>query len=357
MMPCGDHAAPALRGGLILGSARCGSTLVSQILNAHPAVLSVSELFAAAGHNAFRPGHLDGARFWAHMATPSRAMSQVANPDAAPSEFLYGRVPQPAHDPWNCPPILAVALPHLSENPDAMFDMLAEHMRRRPAAPLAAHYDALFQAMARQVGGREIWVERSGGSLVASATLREIFPDAALVLLTRNGPDTALSMRDYPAARLAIWCWRRLGPMGLDLLHPRRHFGRGAAWPLIAAISGRSGVRRIVARRPGLAEIGAFWSALTIRGLQGLGNARPMILRYEDLCRDPRIWIERLGAHLQAGAPAAWLDRTVGLPQPRPSRLAALSSAERDEIEHACAPGEAALAAYAAGVDAAATRP
>ena len=170
-----------MRGALILGSARCGSTLVSQILNAHPAVLSVSELFAAAGHNAFRPRHLDGARFWAHMARPSRAMAQVANPDAAPSEFLYGRVPHPAHDPWHCPPILAVTLPHLSENPDALFDALAGQMRARAPAPLAAHYRALFQAMARQIGGREIWVERSGGSLVAAATLREMFPDATLV--------------------------------------------------------------------------------------------------------------------------------------------------------------------------------
>lgn len=346
-----------MRGALILGSARCGSTLVSQILNAHPAVLSVSELFAAAGHNAFRPRHLDGARFWAHMARPSRAMAQVANPDAAPSEFLYGRVQNPAHDPWHCPPILAVTLPHLSENPDALFDALAGQMRARAPAPLAAHYRALFQAMARQIGGREIWVERSGGSLVAAATLREMFPDAALVLLARNGPDTALSMRDYPAARLAIWCWRRLGPLGLDLLHPRRHFGRGALWPLVAAISGPSGVRRIVARRPGLAETGAFWSTLTIRGLQGLRGARPMLLRHEDLCRDPRTWIERLGAHLQAGAPAAWLDRAAAMPQLRPSRLAALSPAEREALERACAPGEAALAAFCSGAGAEAASP
>ncbi|MDQ7262059.1 sulfotransferase [Paracoccus sp. PS-1] len=345
-----------MRGALILGSARCGSTLVSQILNAHPAVLSVSELFAAAGHNAFRPAHLDGARFWAQMATPSRAMSQVANPDAAPSEFLYGRVPQPAHDPWHCPPILAVALPHLSRDPDALFAALAAQMRRRPQAPLAAHYRALFQAMAQQIGGRRIWAERSGGSLVAAATLRGMFPDAALVLLTRSGPETALSMRDYPAARLAIWCWRRLGPLGLDLLHPRRHFGRGALWPLVAAVGGRSGVRRIVSQRPGLAETGAFWSAVMVRGLRGLQGARPLILRYEDLCREPGIWIERLGLHLDAGAPAAWLDRTAGMPQQRPSRLAALSADERHELERACAPGEAALAAYASGLSAGAAR-
>ncbi|WP_018001596.1 sulfotransferase [Paracoccus sp. N5] len=341
-----------MRGALILGSARCGSTLVSRILNAHPAVLSVSELFAAVGHNAFRPAHPDGTRFWAHLATPSRAMAQVANPDAAPSEFLYGRIAAPAHDPWHCPPLLAVTLPHLTDAPDALFDALAEAMRARPPAPLAAHYRALFQAMADRLGTREIWVERSGGSLVASATLRAMFPDAALVLLLRGGPDTALSMRDYPAARLAIWCWRRLGPLGLDLLHPRRHFGRGAAWSLVAALGGGWAIRRIVARRPSLADAGAFWSALTIRGLQGLGDARPLVLRHEDLFRDPRDNIERLGRHLGIDIAPDWLERTAAMPQRRPSRLDALSRAERDEIERACAPGEAALAAALAALPA-----
>lgn len=334
-----------MRGALVLGSARCGSTLVSRILNAHPDVLSVSELFAAVGHNAFRPSRPDGARFWSHLATPSRAMSQVANPDAAPSEFLYGRVPQPAHDPWNCPPILAVTLPHLTDAPDAMFDALAGEMRLRQAAPLADHYRALFAAMGRQVGGRQIWVERSGGSLVATATLRDMFPEAALVLLARSGADTALSMRDYPAARLAIWCWRRLGPLGIDLLHPQRHFGRGAVWPLVA-LGGRWGVRRIVAHRPSLTDAGAFWSEVMVRGLQGLRGARPMILRHEDLCRDPRIWIETLARHLGISVPAAWLDQTAQMPQRRTSRLQALSTQDRDELAHACAPGEAALASY-----------
>ncbi|MDP0926903.1 sulfotransferase [Paracoccus onubensis] len=344
------EAASSMRAALLLGSARCGSTLVSNILRQHPAVLSVSELFAAAGHNAFRPAVLNGARFWSHLAMPSAAMSQVANPDAAPGEFLYGCMAGSAHDPWHCPPILAVTLPHLCDDPDALFDTLAARLAAAPRATLADHYRALFKELARQLGGREIWVERSGGSLVAAKTLRSMFPDAALVLLTRNGPETTLSMRDYPAARLAIWCWRRLGFLGIDLLHPDRHFGRGALWPLIAALAGSSGVRRIISRRPTLAQTGEFWSAITIRGLAGLGGAQPLILRYEDLCRDPVLWIKALVAYLGCDAPAVWLDRAAQLPERRPSRLALLGSVERDELAQACAPGEAALAEFTASL-------
>lgn len=332
-----------MRGGLILGSARCGSTLVSQILRLHPDILSVSELFASMGPRAFRPARLDGARFWAHLATPSRAMAKVANPRAAPSEFLYGRVPSPAHDPFLCPPLLAVTLPHLSDDPDRLFASLAAPVRGRGTAPLADQYRALFADLAQAAGGRDVWAERSGGSLVAAGTLRAMFPEARPVLLLRDGAETALSMRDYPAARLAIWCWRHLGRAGIDLLHPSCHFGRGAIWPVVAAISGRVGLRRILDRRPGLHEAGAFWSAVTIAGLRGLEGAAPLVLRHDALCRTPVPVIRELGEYLAGTAPHNWLTQAAALPRLRPSRLADLSRAEREALENACAPGEQAI--------------
>ncbi len=332
-----------MRGGLILGSARCGSTLVSRILRLHPDILSVSELFATMGPHAFRPARLDGARFWASLSTPSRAMAKVANPDAAPSEFLYGRVPSPAHDPFLCPPLLAVTLPHLSGDPDRLFAALGPAIRARGEAPLADQYRALFHDLAQAVGGRGVWVERSGGSLVAAGTLRAMFPEARPVLLLRDGAETALSMRDYPAARLAIWCWRHLGRLGIDLLHPTRHFGRGAVWPVVAAISGRVGLGRILNRRPGLQDAGAFWSAVTMAGLRGLAGAAPLVLRHDALCRKPVPAIRTLGDYLAGTAPEAWVTQAAALPQARPSRLAGLSGAERETLERACAPGEQAI--------------
>lgn len=336
-----------MRGGLVLGSARCGSTLVSRILRLHPDILSVSELFAAMGPWAFRPARLDGARFWAHLATPSRAMAKVANPEAAPSEFLYGRVGTPAHDPFLCPPLLAVTLPHLTDDPDALFASLSGPVRARAAAALADQYRALFADLAQAMGGRGVWVERSGGSLAAAGTLRAMFPEARPVLLLRDGAETALSMRDYPAARLAIWCWRWRW-LGLDLLHPARHFGRGAVWPVVAAVSGRIGLRPVLDRQPGLAETGAFWSAVTIAGLRGLRGTAPLVLRYDALCRQPRPVIRALGEYLAGSAPEDWLDAAAALPQARPSRVDRLTAAERAELRMACAPGEQAISDFLA---------
>lgn len=337
-----------MRGGLVLGSARCGSTLVSQVLRLHPDVLSLSELFSTAGPHAFRPARpgatISGARFWQRLATPSRALSRMGNPALAPAEFLYGRQPSPAFDPFFCPPVLAVTLPHLSDDPDALFQRIGARAALRPDLPLADHYRALFADLAGDAGGK-VWVERSGGSLAAAGTLRAMFPEARPVLLLRDGPDTALSMRDYPAARLAIWMWRRLRPLGIDLLGQRSHYGRGALWPAISAIGGRIGVGAILSRRPSLKDCGAFWSAVTLAGLRGLDGAKPLVLHYEDLCRQPRSQLVRLGIYLTGRAPADWLDAASALPRPRPSRAAALPEADRRVLLNACERGEFALAA------------
>lgn len=336
----------AMQGGLILGTARCGSTLLSRILRLHPDILSLSELFSTAGAHAFRPARPDasitGARFWHRLATPSRALSQMGNPGLAPQEFLYGSQPEPAYDPYFCPPILAVTLPHLCDDPDALFDRIGARAATRGPQPLADHYRALFADLAD--GQRRVWVERSGGSLTASGTLRQMFPEARPVLLLRDGADTALSMRDYPATRLAIWMWRRLRPFGIDLLSAQAHFGRGAIWPLISAIGGRVGVGRILSRVPDLHDCGAFWSAVIQAGLSGLRGTKPLVLHYENLCRDPRPQLTRLGTYLTGQAPTDWLKAASALPRLRESAVTALSAADRRRLLAACQPGQEALA-------------
>jgi len=334
------------RGGLILGSARCGSTLVSNILNSHPAILSVSELFSTVGPHALRPDVLSGKRFWRNLSRPSRALSQVGNPDSAPREFLYGKGQAPEHDPWLCPPILAITLPHLTDTPDDLFRQLAQDVPQWPSRSLADQYRALFATLAGKHKNQPVWVERSGGSLLASGTLLDMFPEARPVLLTRSGPDTALSMRDYPATRLAIWMWRRLNWVGIDLLSSRHHYGRGGIWPLIAALGGLGGLRHILNRRPSLTDCGAFWSELTCRGTEALGGHAPLVVSYERLCKAPAEEITRLGLYLADEAPQEWVAASVALPEKRPSRLAALGTADRDELLLACARGEDALSRY-----------
>lgn len=336
--------ASGMSGALLLGSARCGSTLISAMLRSHPEVLSLSECFAMIGPRAFRPARCDGASFWRALSEPLPGMSRIGNPDNAPDEFLYHLTPDPRHDPWRCPPLLAITLPHLETDPDAAFADLRPQLANRPDGPLADHYLTLFRALAaRQDPAPNVWAERSGGSLAAAGTLRRMFPKARLIVLLRAGADTALSLRDYPPGRLAIWLWKH-GFGLLDPISPKRHLGRGAVWPLLARVGGGLPLGAILRHRPTLRDCGRFWSALMQRGEAALTDHPITTLRHEDLLADPLAGAHALGMAVAGTAPEGWLQQARQLPQRRPSRVDRLSTAEAEVLINACAPGEAAAA-------------
>ena len=48
----------------VLNTGRCGSTMLSDVLNGHPRVLSLSEFFGAVGMGTFRFRRVTGSRMW-----------------------------------------------------------------------------------------------------------------------------------------------------------------------------------------------------------------------------------------------------------------------------------------------------
>ncbi|SEC59954.1 sulfotransferase [Rhodobacter sp. 24-YEA-8] len=336
-----------MAGAFILGSARCGSTLVSDLIRLHPELLSLSEVFSTAGARAFPPGQLSARRFWRGLAEPTRIGALAGNPLRAPREFLYGCQERNRHDPFRCPPLLQVALPHLTDAPDDLFDQLAAEVAAFPRQSVADHYRQLFGAMA-MARNRRLWVERSGGSLVATRTLARLFPEARLVLLTRSGPETVLSMSDYPATRLAARMWQRMLGLGIDLLDPDSHYGRGRIWRVLQALSVAMPVTPMLDKPADPLLLARFWSAMVIRGahaLAALPHARWHHLSYEALVAAPEAELAALALYLDVSAPAGWLREAGARPEHRPSRADRLAPAERARLIAACAPGEAALAA------------
>lgn len=138
---------------------------------------------------------------------PRPLISKLANPDVAPDEFLYHRIAGGRFDPYHCPPILGVTLPHLFADPDAVYTALAPVVQGFARQTRDAHYRQLFALLAQHRGGAAVWVERSGGSLLAVRTLASLFPQAGMVLLLRDGRDVVLSMQGYrPAPLMASLC-------------------------------------------------------------------------------------------------------------------------------------------------------
>ncbi len=111
---------------LILSTGRCGSTLVSEMLNRHPGVLSVSEFFSTLGAAAFAWSRPDGARMWKIYSRQSAAVNAMLRDGEIVSEVLYEHdQARSRFQAWNMPPILSITLPHLTDQPEVLYDVPA----------------------------------------------------------------------------------------------------------------------------------------------------------------------------------------------------------------------------------------
>ena len=313
-------------GAFVLGPARCGSTMVSEILNLHPDVLSVSEFIAMQGTRSLLPGKISGAAYWKQLSKQTPAMRLMLTPETALREFLYrtemGRFPID-----DVPPLLAGTLPMLSDDPDALFDALATTVPNQPRQAVEAHHEMAFERLMELCGGR-VWVERSGLSLRFARVLPRLFPAAKFVMLYRDGRDVALSLRAFKPVRGTIWMWswfRKLGADPIDLEHP---IGRSRNMRLREQVSGPAPlIRWMLNHPPPLKACAEFWSDLTLRTLPeflALPSERRHVVRYEDLTAEPRAALLELAKFLAVETPEDWLAKAVRIPktlEPRWKRL------------------------------------
>lgn len=309
--------APGAGGTFILGSGRCGSTMLSDMLNLHPDVLSVSEFFAMQGVRSLLPGEIGGPAYWERLSRQTKSMQVIFTPETAPREFLYdesmGRFPID-----QVPPLMISPLPHITETPQTLFDELQSAVPSWPSRPIEQHHDHLFQILQKRMG-RKLWVERTGLSQMYAKLLPELFPKAKFVLMYRDGRDVVLSMRAFKPIRPAIWNWkwsRFGGPNPIDINAPagrsrRLEFNdRFMSWkPLI---------NWMINTPPSLKDCSAFWSELTLSSLsafQWLAPERRHYLTYERLVTDPHSELQELGRFLGAQLDSMWLDEASMLPQ------------------------------------------
>src|SRR5688572_8494150 len=97
----------------IVGTGRCGSTLLSDVLRRHPDILSVSEFFTLVTdlggriEEAFPDGDVDGRAVHAVVAGAHPKQTLMHRHDVAMSEVLYR-----PKDCLDVPAILNTTLPH-----------------------------------------------------------------------------------------------------------------------------------------------------------------------------------------------------------------------------------------------------
>jgi hypothetical protein len=326
----------------IVGTGRCGSTLLSRMLALHPGVCSIFEFFTGLDWGSrFAAGPVSGAAFAELIARPQPVIDAVLRRGYPVEEVSYpfgrGRFARGEPMPW----ILVAMLPRLSDDPDRLFDAVIGFAKARPSQPLRAHYEQLFAWLAERSGRRHP-IERSGSSIDYLAALHAFFPEARFLHLHRDGPETALSMREHHAYRVPISLMydapvdsglrpSQLGP--IDFSAPPRD---------------DDPISQILASRPPAAAFGRYWSDQVMRGQQAAAQIDPSRyreVRFEDLIAQPHEALGAIASFFEltgeglSGDPD-WIARAAGLVRGTPpTRAGSLAREERAALAEACLPG------------------
>ena len=317
--------------------------MVSNVLNRHPRVLSLSEFISFIGIRTFSRRRPTGDWMWDRYSRQQHRTRLMLR--GRYEELLY-----PLDDPCarfsqrDVPPILCATLPHLTERYEELFDEIEPVVRGQPRQPCADHFRHLFEWLCRRFD-RTVWAERSGGSLLFASRLLREFPEARVVHVFRDGRETAISMSRHYLFRLIAATMLKLRSFGFDAM---TSLARGRHWerlsfrlePLTRVLCAPE---RLPWDRLTLPYFGTLWSAMIERGSRMLGGfpaGRLLNVRFEDVQAEPDAQIRRLARFIGPDLEdEAWLRAASAIPRPTPSKFEKLGAADRAALAEACRPG------------------
>jgi hypothetical protein len=333
----------------IVGTGRCGSTLLSRMLALNPATCSIFEYFNGLDvTRRFRPGAMTGEEFASLIGSEQKVLTAVLRRGHPVAEVTYpfrdapregeagrrrGRFRRDEPLPW----ILVSLLPRLADDPDALFDEVMRFARARPTSEVVAHHRALFDWLTERCG-REHWIERAGSSIDYLGALVDHFPSARFLHIHRDPHEAALSMREHHAFRVPI-----------AILYQARD-GTGPAMAEIdfdAPPTPEDPISRILSGEPPVEYYGRYWSDQMAHGLaarERLAADAYHEVRFERLVEAPVEVLREIAGFFELDAEGDWVVRAAALVQGVPAtRFDRLAPDEQRRLADACQPGRALL--------------
>jgi len=335
---------------LIVGTGRCGSTMLSHMFNMHPGILSLSEfwnLFPDRDMNILASS-ATGEEFWQIIAKPSLVDDGIIAAGISMPEYFYphGRA---RFDPATGVPSICRVLAAVSDDPDALYDKLMNEVPSWPRRVVAGHCRVLFGELAAMLG-RQIIVERTGAALGMIPVLRRRFPDARFIFLHRAGPDCVLSMSRHPLFRIAAM--KILGdaltsPSPSDILPEEiltEEIRSANPADLKSIATPPFDAERLQSFPIPIEFFAWMWSSEVHDGESAIREVRRdewTTVRYEQLLKAPQSELTRLADFIGVPAEHEWLDKADSFVDPGRAGTAAaqLDHVKLAVLQAGCAVG------------------
>lgn len=314
---------------IVLGTGRCGSTMLSRLLALEKDTLSLSEsMVTIKGRMLVTPdAEYDGSEYWAMISRPhgsGTVVNLILQMGFRDAQYCYPEDGRFGADRVHVPPILRIALPGITPDPDALFDYLGAHVPEFPRQTVALHHRMMLDLLADKLG-RSRWVERTGASSMVAYPWLLANPDAKVVHLTRNVADTVKSMSKHPAFQLSEIRHQFHTRYGVDpyvrdmpntvlpgdLPAEMRQFlpGNITAEAMNARKFDTGFFERMIAQLEGSAE----------QAIADLKPAQLYRMRYDDILSDTVRELTMLGEFLELADPAGWAASAAPKVRSRPA--------------------------------------
>lgn len=338
----------------IVGTGRCGSTMLSNMLREHRSVLSLSEFLVSVtdlGSRtavAFPDTEVSGEYVWSVLGTCHPKAALMLRHRIEMDEFIYAPTAISRFSrTTGVPAILLTTLPHLTPQSEALFDELREFVLTLEPRRAIMQYLRVFEWLERRFG-RSVWVERSGGSLRAVPRLAESIPEARFVHIVRDGRDCAISMSRHTGFRLMMAATQMTAMLGYD---PYDCDSRAGAEELpghlYRLLPENFNVKAFQTMDAPPALFGMHWSGEIRRGLAALAELpqeRVLTLHYEDIQAGPEPCLRQLIEFIDPSlVDDAWIQNSAAMVRPARSSWQQLPPEEQAALVSACQPGLAAL--------------
>lgn len=330
--PGGEPAAAGPDTGrcIIIGTGRCGSTMLSDLITHEPETLSVSEsLSPIRGRLLVQPlNEFTGAQYWSMLSQPGAQHGHLLTRIGLTGrQYSYPDNGRYAVDKTRVPPILRIALPKIVPDPDRLFDQLAVKVPQFPAQPVGLHHRMLLDLVA-ELEGRRRWVERTGASSMVAYPWLSVNPDAKVIYLTRNTADTALSMSKHPVFQLSAIRNQFHQRYGAD---PYVRVLERALPAELPEEMRRLLPENLTAQTLRELDYDLGFYETTIAQMNGsaeqaLADLQPRELlrvRYEDILADPVTQLAELGRFIGFADPSGWAAQVADQVSPPKKRSAA----------------------------------